>query len=266
VAKREKNPRGEMPFLDHLEELRWRLIWSLSAVCVGFVAGFFLVDGLNVVGFLKRPIEPLLSTSGGRLMFTSPTEPLLLTFKLAFVFGLVLASPVVIWQLWAFLRPALYERERRVIVPTALSALVLFFVGSALAYYWVLPLALRVLFGFQSESLAPIITADAYFGFATTVVVAFGAIFELPLLLFLLVYLEVISAAFLKRHRRAAVVLNAVISALLTPADLISMLIMMVPVQLFYELSIVMATALERRRRVAAAAPEQAEAPAAGGA
>lgn len=262
MSKDGDEPRGEMPFLDHLEELRWRIIKGLTALIVGCVAGFLIVDKYNVVGILKKPIAPLLTSSGGRLLFTNPTEPLLLTFKLAAVVGLVLSSPVLIWQFWAFLRPALYHRERRLIVPVSVVAILLFCVGVSLAYLGVLPLALRVLFGFQSESLAPIITADEYFGFATTVVLAFGAIFELPLLLVVLIYLRILSSAFLKRHRRFAILANSILSAFLTPADLVSMLLMMIPVQIFYELSIVFAMVLERRRarREAAEAAERAAA------
>lgn len=259
MAEPEKVSGGEMPFLEHLEELRWRILWSLGSVLLGFGVGFVIVDRFDVVGLLKRPVAPLLENWGGRLLYTSPTEPLLLTFKLAFVVGLVIASPVLISQLWAFLRPALYERERRVVVPVTLGAVILFCAGVAMAYFWVLPVALRVLSGFQDQSLAPIITVNAYFGFATMVVLAFGVIFELPLVMFVLVWMRVLSAAFLRRHRRTAVVANAILSAFLTPADLISMLMMMVPVQFFYEISLLFAVFMERRRSREAAA-EQAEA------
>jgi sec-independent protein translocase protein TatC len=259
AERKEAGAGGEMPFLDHLEELRWRIVKSLLALLAGFVLGFFIVDRFDIVGILKAPVAPLLETWGGRLLYTSPTEPLLLTFKLAFVVGIVLAAPVLISQLWAFLRPALYESERRMVVPVSVAAVVLFAAGVLMAYFWVLPTALRVLAGFQDQSLAPIITVNAYFSFATMVIVAFGVIFELPLLLFILVWMRVLSAAFLRRHRRMAVVANAVLSAFLTPADLISMLMMMVPVQLFYELSILFAVVMERRRAREAAA-ERAEA------
>jgi sec-independent protein translocase protein TatC len=255
-----------MPFLEHLEELRWRIIWSLTALLVGCVLGFFLVDRFDVLGLLKRPIAPLLTQSSGKLLFTSPTQPILITFKLALVAGILIASPVVVWQVWAFLRPALYPRERRLIVPVTLSGVVLFLGGVTLAYVWVLPLALKVLWGFQRESIEPFITVDAYFGFATMVVLAFGAIFELPLVLLLLVYFRLVSAAFLRRHRRWAVVLNGVVSAMLTPADVVSMVLMMIPVQLFYELSIVAAEVLERRRARAERLEREApEVPATGG-
>jgi len=250
----EVRERGEMPFLDHLEELRWRIVWSLVAVLVGCVVGFFLVDKLDVVGLLKRPVSPYLAVTNQRLVFTNPTDPILLTFKLAFAVGLLLALPVLAYQVWAFLSPALYPRERRAVLPVTIVAVILFCGGAVLAYLWVLPLALKVSFSFQSQALAPLITADGYFGFATMVVVAFGAVFELPLLLALLIYLRILSADFLSRHRRIAIVANAIVSAFLTPADVVSMLLMMIPIQLFYEISIVVARVLEGRRARAARA------------
>ncbi len=258
----QRNERGEMPFLDHLEELRWRLIWSLLAITVGFVIGFVVVEQLDVLGLLMRPIAPHLA--GGKLYFTSPIEPFMITLKLGFFLGLVLASPVIVWQLWRFLSPALYAKERKVVLPVAIAAVLLFLAGVALAYFLILPTAIRVLFGFQSQSLQPIVTAKEYFAFAAQVVIAFGAIFEIPLVLLILVVLRVISAASLGRHRRFAIAGNALLSALLAPPDLISMVLMMVPVQLLYEITVVIARVVERRRtREEAAAAEVA---AAGGA
>ena len=125
-----------------------------------------------------------------------------LTLKLAFYTGLVLASPVIVWQLWRFLSPALYAKERRVVLPVSIAAALLFLAGVLLAYLLVLPTAIKVLLGFQSQSLQPIVTAKEYFGFAMQVVIAFGAIFEIPLVLLMLVYLNVISATVLARNRR----------------------------------------------------------------
>ena len=261
--------RGEMPFLEHLEEFRLRLIWSLGAVVAGCAIGFFLVNRFDVIGFLKRPIDPLLP-QGQKLLFTSPIEPFMLTLKLAFVAGILIASPVVLWHLWVFLRPALYERERRVVLPVAAGGVALFSGGVAAAFYLVVPLALKVLFGFQSQSLQPFITADAYFSFTTAILLSFGAVFELPLVLLLLVYLRIISAAFLRRKRRLALAINAVLAALLTPGDLLIMTVaVMIPVQLLYELSIVLAMILERRRAseaATAAREEEGGVPAAGSA
>ncbi len=249
-----RNERGEMPFLDHLEEMRWRIIWSLLALTIGFVIGFVLVDQLDVLGILMRPIAPQLQ--GGKLFFTSPIEPFMITLKLGFFVGVVLASPVMIWQLWKFLSPALYARERRIVLPVSITAVLLFLAGVAMAYLLILPTAIRVLFGFQSQSLQPIVTAREYFGFAAQVVIAFGLIFEIPLVLLILVYLRVISAAFLSRNRRFAVAGNAFLAMVLAPPDLISMTLMMVPVQLLYEVTVVVAKVMEKRRARAAAAAE----------
>ncbi len=248
----QRNERGEMPFLEHLEEMRWRLIWSLLALTIGFVIGFVIVDKLDVLGLLMRPIAPELA--GGKLYFTSPIEPFMITLKLAFFVGIVLASPVMVWQLWRFLSPALYSKERRIVLPVSVAAVLLFLAGAALAYLLILPTAIRVLFGFQSQSLEPIVTAKEYFGFAAQVVIAFGAIFEIPLVLLILVYLRVISASALARNRRFAIAGNAFLATILAPPDLISMTLMMVPVQLLYEVTVVIAKVMERRRARAQAA------------
>src|SRR5258706_16271283 len=108
-------PRGEMPFLDHLEELRWRILWSLIAVVVGTVVGWWLLDKVDIIEVLKRPIAPYLP--GGRLVFTSPAQPFMLTLKVSFALGSLVASPVVLYQLWAFLSPSLCVRASRLLIP-----------------------------------------------------------------------------------------------------------------------------------------------------
>ena len=158
---------GEMPFLDHLEELRQRILRSLGAVVVGFAIGLWVVQQFQLVSLLKRPIAPYLM--GGKLVVTSPTEPVMIVFKLGFLVGLVLASPIILWQTWAFLAPALYEREKRALVPSLFVGLALFLTGSILAYLFVVPQALRVLFSFQSEAIDPNITYDNYFWFVLQV-------------------------------------------------------------------------------------------------
>src|SRR5207245_2477207 len=191
-----------MPFLDHLEELRWRILYSLLAIVVGTLVGWFVVQRVDVIGLLKAPIAPLVP--GGRLMFTSPTEPFFITLKFAFALGLLVASPVVIYQAWAFLAPALYDRERRLIVPALSVGVVLFLLGAGVAYKWVLPRALAVLFSFQRNDLAPIITADNYFGFAAQIMIAFGLVTELPLVVVILAALGLVTPQFLPRNPRYA--------------------------------------------------------------
>jgi sec-independent protein translocase protein TatC len=239
---------AEMPFLDHLEELRSRLIWVAVAVLTLSVGGFFIVTEFDVIGLLKRPITPLVPE--GMLLFTSPTEPMTVTLKLSFVIGFVLALPIVVYHVWAFLSPALFEREKRVLIPALVGAFVLFLLGVAMAYFLVLPLALRFLLGFQTQALAPIITIGEYLRFATRLILAFGVIFELPLVTLLLSLLGIINAGTLRRYRRHAIVGVSVLSAVLTPADIGTMLMMMVPLLLLYEVSILLVAVVDRRRLV----------------
>ena len=147
-------PGAEMPFLEHLEELRIRLIRALAAIVVGFGIGLWLVQRFQLVTLLKQPIAPYLASTGGKLAVLSPTDPVMIVLKLGFITGVVLASPIIIYQIWAFLAPALYDRERKAIMPALGFGLVLFLTGSALGYFYLLPQALRVLFSFQSEALA----------------------------------------------------------------------------------------------------------------
>ncbi len=245
-------PAGEMPFLDHLEELRTRILRALGAVVLAFGAGLWAVQQLQLVSLLKRPIAPYLQD--GKLIFTSPTEPVMIVLKLGFLVGLVLASPVILWQLWAFLAPALYQREKKALVPSLFIGLLLFLTGAVLAYLYVVPQALRVLFSFQTEAIAPFITYDAYFAFVLQVVLALGISFELPLVMVILSWLGVVGPAELGRFRRYAVVLAFIAGAVLSPgADLLSMLMMTVPLLLLYEVGVAGSAIVHRRRRRGAA-------------
>jgi Tat protein translocase TatC len=244
---------GEMPFLDHLEELRLRILRSLAAVVLCFGAGLWAVHQFRLVSLLKQPIAPYLLD--GKLVVTSPTEPVMIVFKLGFLVGLVLASPVILWQLWAFLAPALYEREKKALVPSLFIGLMLFLTGAGLGYAFVVPQALRVLFSFQSEAIAPFITYDNYFGFVLQIVLALGISFELPLVMVILAWLGVVGPAELSRFRRYAIVLAFIAGALLSPgADLLSMVMMTVPLLLLYEVGFAGAALISRRRRKAAIA------------
>jgi Tat protein translocase TatC len=236
----ESRARGEMPFLDHLEELRWRILWSLAAVLGGTVIGFVVVQHFDVLALLMRPIAPFLPV--GKLYITRPTDAFIITLKLAALVGVVLAAPIVIWQVWAFFAPALYPREKRFVVPAFIAGFVLFVAGVCIAYQWVLPAALRILLGtFQRTDLESIITADEYFGFAAQIVLAFGVMFELPLVIVLLAAFRLVNPKFFARNRPIALVFAAIISAILTPPDAFSMMMLLIPLMLLYESGIVIA-------------------------
>jgi len=245
---------GEMPFLDHLEELRWRTLWSLLAVTICAIAGFLLVTRLDVLGILVAPIEPFLM--GTKLKYLSPTEPFFITLKLAVAVGLVLASPIVVYQIWSFLAPALLPSEKRVIVPALYMGLVLFSLGVVMAYMLVLPVTLKFTMSFQTESLEQSIVIGEYLSFVTRLLLAFGIVFELPVVVLILSALGLVTPQFLASKRRHAIAMITVASALLTPGDVITLTIMMmVPLMLLYELSIVLSRLVARKR----SAPEAAE-------
>jgi len=257
MANFARTPSGEMPFLDHLEELRWRLIWSLLAVMVCAVAGYFLVTRMDVLGLLIEPIKPFLH--GSKLKYLSPTEPFFITLKLAVSVGFVLASPIVIYQVWAFLSPALLPSEKRVIVPALYLGLVLFALGVVMSYKIVLPMTLNFTMGFQTESLEQSIVIGEYLGFVTRLLLAFGGVFELPVIILILSAMGLVTPEFLAGKRRHAVVIITVLASVLTPGDVITLtLMMMVPLILLYELSIFLSRLVVRRKRVAAAAASQA--------
>lgn len=241
-----------MPFLDHLEELRWRIIWSFLALVVGTVIGFLVVQHYDVLGLLKRPIADLLPE--GKLFVTRPAEAFIITLKLALLVGLVIAGPVIAWQTWIFLAPALYEHEKRFVLPTIAAGLVLFLIGAAIAYLWVLPAALKILFSFQREDLEWIITANEYFSFASLFILAFGLVFELPLIMVVLAVFGLVDPALFARNRPIALVISAIVAALLTPPDAFSMMMMLVPLVILYEVGIAVAKMFWRGRRAPRAA------------
>ncbi len=237
-----------MPFLDHLEELRWRILWSLAALVAGSVVGFFLLQQFDIFDLMKAPIAPYLPE--GRLFVTRPTDPFIITLKLALSIGVILASPVIFAQVWRFLAPALYEHEKRFIVPTLIAGLGLFLAGVLMAYLWVLPAVFRILtaFGERLGGLEYIYTADAYFGFALQMILAFGIMFQLPIVMVLFSTLGVVTPRTFAKQRPIALVLACIVAAMLTPPDPLSMLMMTGPLLLLYELGILTSRLLLKRR------------------
>jgi len=242
---------GEMPFLEHLEELRWRIFRSLIALAVGTVAGFIIVQQFGVMEILIRPVRPLLAGEG--LAFFSPVTPFFVTLKLALVVGILLALPVVVHQVWAFLSPGLTREERRVIVPSLYFGLVLFCAGVALAYFMVLPLALRFLATFQQDYLEAVYEVGAYLAFVTKLLVAFGLAFELPVVVMILSALGLITPGFMREKRKHAIVGITVLATMLTPGDIASTVLMMGPMMILYEGSIYLSMMIYRKKREAEA-------------
>lgn len=242
-----KNFSGEMPFLDHLEELRWRIVWSLGALVVGLFIGFWLVVKFEFVRLLQAPIAPFLNS---KLVYTSPADPFTITLNAAIIVGIIIASPVIIYHVWAFLSPALHRHEKKVVIPVIGGAVALFAGGVAMAYFFVLPMILKFLMTFQSASLEPMITAAGYFGMVMTLALTFGAAFELPVLIFALAALGLVTPTMLSKFRPYAFVLSFVGSAVVTPGDIfLATMALTVPLYLLYEVSVILARIVFRKRQ-----------------
>jgi sec-independent protein translocase protein TatC len=242
-----KSQAGEMPFLDHLEELRWRIIYSLVAllVCVG--AGFWIAVQFDAVGILARPILPLIPEH--KLVYTHPSEGFTVILDAAMTIGFVFAAPVILFQVWSFLAPALHKHEKRVAIAVLYAGVVLFVAGAALAYFVVIPLALPWLFTFAGPSLVPLITAEDYFSFVFAMVLTFGVSFELPIVILALATLGIVTPQFLTAYRRHAVVLIVIIGAFLTPGDMVwTTIALSVPLYALYELSVLAAHVIYRKK------------------
>lgn len=248
-----KPPQGEMPFLDHLEELRMRLFWALGTLVVCMLVAFAIVWNLDVIGVLAAPIEPFLN--GGKLVYTHPADAVSIVLKVAFGLGLVAASPVIVYQVWAFLSPALHQHEKRIIIPVLVGAVFLFAVGVYLCIEFVLPAMFGVLLSFQSASLQQMITASDYFSFTVTMCLAFGGTFQLPIVILALTALGLVTPTSLGRYRRHAAVGSFIVASVITPGDLLLMTLMLgVPLYGLYEVSIVLSWFVHRARLKRAAA------------
>ncbi len=253
---------AEMPFLDHLEELRWRIVKGLVALIVAFAVSFWVCTNYDVFAILAKPIEPFLH--GKPLYYTHPVDKFAILMKFAMGLALVLASPVVGYQIWAFLSPALTKSEKRVIVPVLAFAAILFLCGVALANLVFLPVTMQLLEGIKTPMLEPLITASEYYGFVIMLSLAFGAMFELPILILTLTALGLVTPKLLVKFRRHSVIVSLIVCEIITPGDLIiSTLMLWIPVYGLYELSIVVSWFVYRAREKREAARNAAEAGAA---
>jgi len=247
-----------MPFLDHLEELRYRLLWSIGALVVCMMVAFAAVMRYDVIGFLSTPIQPFLEN--GKLIYTHPADPFSIVLKVSFGVGLVGAGPIIAYHVWAFLSPALYSNEKRLVLPVLLFATGLFLTGVFLAVRFVLPAMFGVLLVFQSASLQQMISATEYFSFALSLSLACGGAFQLPIVILTLTALGLVTPKLLAKYRRHAVVGSLFGAALITPGDLLIMTVMLgVPLYALYEVSIIVSWFVYRRKLRSATAKEAAE-------
>ncbi|MBW2192647.1 MAG: twin-arginine translocase subunit TatC [Deltaproteobacteria bacterium] len=229
------NENEKIPFTSHLEELRERLIKCFIAIGIGFVVSYGFKEKLFQI--LMHPLVSVMQT-GETLIFTSLPEAFFTYLKVAFLAGVILAAPVIIYQFWIFVAPGLYEKERGLLVPIVFLS-TFFFVGGALfGYLVVFPFGFKFFLGFATDVIKPFPSMREYLSFSSKLLLAFGLVFELPLVITFLARLGIVNVPFLKKNRKYAVLLFFVGAAIITPPDVVTQIMMALPLMVLYEISI----------------------------
>lgn len=230
----EEDPTARMSFFDHLEELRRRIFYSLAAIGAGMCVGLYFSN--EAFEILARPMIAALRDAnlGDKLIYTSPLGPLRLLLSVGLYLGIVIASPLVLHQLWLFVAPGLYRHERRAATGFLLSSVLLFLAGTAFGYWVMLPLTLRFLISFQGP-FAPMISINDYFDLILVILLGLGVVFQLPILIFFLSLFGMVTPRFLWNNFRYAVLIIAIIAAVVTPTtDVFTMVVFMAPMLVLY--------------------------------
>lgn len=232
---------------EHLGELRSRLINCIYILLVatGLCYGF----SEKIFDFVRSPIAPYLPNGG--LIYTGPLDKFLAHLKLSFVCGILLSCPFWLYQVWKFIAPGLYARERKYTMGFIFSGTILFLLGALFSYYVALPMAFEFLMHFGGDIDKPMISIDQYMGFFTQMSLMFGVAFELPLVIIVLGMMGIVDQAMLRKNRRYAVMTIAVISAVITPPDLLSMVLMLAPMLVLFESAVLIVGIFEKKREFA---------------
>jgi len=234
----------KMPFTAHLEELRWRLIVVFIAVGVGFLLSYGFKE--TIFEILMRPLISVMG-DGDKMIFTNLPEAFFTYLKVSLLSGIMLASPVILFQIWMFIAPGLYSEERKLILPFVFLS-TLFFVGGALfGYFVVFPYGFQFFLSFASENIQAFPSMKEYLSFSSKLLLAFGIVFELPLFITLMARLGMVTPTFLKQNRKYAILLFFVGAAIITPPDVVTQIMMAFPLMLLYELSIFGAKIFQRK-------------------
>ena len=239
----------KLPLTSHLQELRKRLILSFIATGVGFVICYAFADSL--FDLLAKPLMSMMP-AGGTLIFTSVAEAFFTYMKVGFIGGVILASPFILYQLWAFIVPGLYLHEKRYVVPFVLGGSLFFTLGVLFGYYVAIPVGFRFLLGFASDFIKPMPSMKEYLTFTIKFLLAFGLVFEFPVVLVLLARIGVVDAKMMAKQRKYAILLVFILAAAVTPSpDLLTQVLTAIPLICLYELSILLSKIFGKKKKEA---------------
>ena len=247
---------AKMSFLEHLDELRKRIIWAAVSIGVGFVIAFFFHNEL--FAFVMRPLQAGLP-AGQKLIYTEPTEAFVLHLTIAAIAGLVLALPLVMTQVWMFIAPGLYSHEKRMAIPFVVMSSVFFIIGAAFSHYVVFPLTWTFFVSFTTDYLTFMPRIEPAFSLYIKMLLAFGAVFQMPTIVLFLAKMGVVTAGFLWRHTKYALLIIVIVSAVVTPdGGGVSLVAMSVPLFFLYMFSILLAWIFGKKKKEEALLDEEA--------
>lgn len=233
-----------MPFLDHLEELRWRLIKSIASVLIGAVISFYFID--QIIEFLVKPTDALKNSMD--LQVLKVQGMFMIKWSIALFGGIIISIPVLTFQIWKFVAPGLYIDEKKYIIPLIIFTFLSFLCGLIFAYMIVIPFSLSFFTSVGFEGIQNNFSINYYFSFITWLMIGSGLIFELPVIVFILSVIGLLTPAFMRHYRRYAIVIILVLSAFITPPDPVSLVLMSIPLLVLYELSIGVSWLVNRKK------------------
>ena len=233
-----------MPFLDHLEELRWRLIKSIASVLIGAVISFSFID--QIIEFLVQPTEALKNSMD--LQVLKVQGMFMIKWSIALFGGIIISIPVLTFQIWKFVAPGLYIDEKKYIIPLIIFTFLSFLCGLIFAYMIVIPFSLSFFTSIGFEGIQNNFSINYYFSFITWLMIGSGLIFELPVIVFILSVIGLLTPAFMRHYRRYAIVIILVLSAFITPPDPVSLVLMSIPLLVLYEVSIGVSWLVNRKK------------------
>jgi len=235
----------KQPFLSHLEELRKRLVVCAIGVGAGFVIAYIFAERLFQL--LVAPLKAVMP-EGDQLIFTNLPEMFFAYIKVAFIAGIMAAAPLIFYQLWMFIAPGLYRKEKKMAIPFVISSTILFVGGALFGYFVVFPFGFKFFIGFSNEYIKALPSVKQYFSFSMKLLFAFGVVFELPVIIFFLSKMGIVTPQFLSQKRKYAILLTFVLAAILTPPDVITQCMMAGPLIVLYEIGILVSRIAQKKK------------------
>ncbi len=239
-------PDDKKPFMGHLEELRSRLVVCAIAVGVSFFITYFFSEK-----FFKVLVAPLIKVmpAGEKLIYTGLAEMFMVYIKVALIAAVLLAAPVIFYEIWMFVAPGLYQKEKRFMLPFVISSTLLFVGGSLFGYLVVFPFGFQFFMGLSNEFVRALPSVGQYFSFSITLLFAFGIIFELPVVIFFLTKMGIVTPEFLGKQRKYAILLAFIVGAILTPPDVMTQFMMAIPLVILYEIGIIVSKMARKKAK-----------------